>query len=241
MAKPFMEWTVLPHGRLTKIDENILTVSGLLKMPPMGDVERRMTAVRLRDGGLVVYSAIALHEAEMSALEAFGTPSYLIVPNDIHRMDAKVWKDRYPAIQVITPLGARERVEEVVPVDAVDVSFGDPSVQYVTVPGTGDREAALVIETESGTTLVLNDLIFNLANRPGFSGWLFKTIGMTGEEPHLPPVIKLRQVKDEAALRAQLERWSELPNLRRVVVSHGNIITNDAGPLLRRIAEELAA
>jgi hypothetical protein len=226
---------------LTKIDENILTVSGLLKMPPMGDVERRMTAVRLRDGGLVVYSAIALSEAEMSALEAFGTPSYLIVPNDIHRMDAKVWKDRYPAMQVITPVGARERVQEVVPVDATDVSFGDPNVQYVTVPGTGDREAALVIQTESGTTLVLNDLIFNLANRPGFSGWLFKAIGMTGDEPHLPPVIKLRQVKDEAALRAQLERWAELPNLRRVVVSHGNIITNDAGPLLRRIAGELAA
>jgi hypothetical protein len=241
MAKPFMEWTVLPHGRLTQIDQNILTVSGLLKMPPMGDVERRMTAVRLRDGGLVVYSAIALHEAEMSALEAFGTPSYLIVPNDIHRMDAKVWKDRYPAIQVITPAGARERVQDVVPVDATDVSFGDPAVQYVTVPGTGEREAALVIETQSGTTLVLNDLIFNLANRPGFSGWLFKTIGMTGDEPHLPPVIKLRQVKDEEALRAQLERWAELPNLRRVVVSHGNIITNDAGPLLRRIAEELAA
>jgi hypothetical protein len=144
-------------------------------------------------------------------------------------------------MQVITPVGARERVQEVVPVDATDVSFGDPNVQYVTVPGTGDREAALVIQTESGTTLVLNDLIFNLANRPGFSGWLFKAIGMTGDEPHLPPVIKLRQVKDEAALRAQLERWAELPNLRRVVVSHGNIITNDAGPLLRRIAGELAA
>lgn len=241
MTKPFCEWTVLPHGRLTRLDENIMTVSGLLKMPPMGDVERRMTVVRLEHGGLVVYSAIALEEAEMSSLEAFGTPEYLIVPNDIHRMDAKTWKDRYPAIKVVTPPGARARVEEVVPVVATDVSFDDPHVQYVVVPGTGEREAALVIETDSGTTLVLNDLIFNLADRPGFSGWLFKAIGMTGDEPHMPPVIKLRQVKDEAALRAQLERWSALPNLRRVVVSHGNVITSDAAPLLRRIAEELAA
>ena len=60
MAKPFTEWTVLPHGRLTRIDDNILSVSGSLRMPPMGKVERRMTAVRLNDGRLVIYSAIAL-------------------------------------------------------------------------------------------------------------------------------------------------------------------------------------
>jgi hypothetical protein len=156
-------------------------------------------------------------------------------------MDVKAWKDRYPSMRVITPAGARERVEEVVPVDATHVDFADPHVQYVTVPGTGEREAALVVETGSGATLVLNDLIFNLANRPGITGWLFKAAGMTGDEPHMPAVIKLRQVKDEAALREQLQRWAELPNLRRVVVSHGNIITNDAAPLLRRIAQELAA
>ena len=47
MAKPFKEWTVLPHGKLTRLDDNLLTVTGLLRMPPMGDVERRMTVVRL--------------------------------------------------------------------------------------------------------------------------------------------------------------------------------------------------
>jgi hypothetical protein len=28
MTKPFTEWTVLPHGRLIQIDDNILSVVG---------------------------------------------------------------------------------------------------------------------------------------------------------------------------------------------------------------------
>ncbi len=213
MAKPFREWTVLPHGKLTRLEDNMLSVSGVMRMPPMGDVERRMTVVRLTDGRLLVYSAIALDEAEMRALEEFGTLAYLIVPSDLHRMDVKIWKDRYPTMTVVAPAGGRASVEKIVPVDATAVDFGDPAVRFIAVPGTAEREAALVVETESGTTLILSDLIFDLANRPGLSGWLFKTIGLTGDEPHVAPPVRMRLVKAKGALRAQLENWSRLPNL----------------------------
>lgn len=241
MAKPFTEWTVLPHGQLTRLEDNLITVSGVLRMPPMGEVERRMTVVRLNDGRLVIYSAIALDEEEMRTLEAFGTPAYLIVPSDIHRMDANAWKQRYPAMLVIAPAGARAKVEEVVPVDATELAFTDPAVRFLTVPGTGDREAALMVETKTGTTLIVSDLIFNLANRPGLSGWLFKTIGMTADEPHVPPLIRMRRVNDKDAVHAQLQRWSRLPNLNRVILAHGSIIATDAARVLGRIADELAA
>jgi hypothetical protein len=241
MAKPFEQWTVLPHGKLTRLADNLLSVTGSMHMPPMGQVDRRMSVVRLTDGRLVVYSAIALDAAEMSVLEEFGAPAYLIVPSDIHRMDVKSWKDRYPALRVVTPPGSRAKVEKVVHVDAVDVDFGDPTLRYVVVPGTAEREAGLVIQTSSGTTLVLNDLIFNLPNRPGLGGWFFKLIGMTGDEPHVPPLIKKRLVKDKDALRAQLETWAQLPSLQRVIISHGSIIETDAAGMLGRVAQELAA
>jgi hypothetical protein len=241
MAKPFSEWTVLPHGELTRLDDKLLSVTGTLRMPPMGDVERRMTVVRLRDENLVIYSAIALREPEMRTIEAFGTPAYLIVPSDIHRMDAKIWKERYPGLKVIAPEGARAKVSEVVDVDDTLVDFGDPTVRFETVPGTAGREAALVVETKSGTTLVVNDLIFDLPNRPGVSGWLFEKIGMTGDHPHLPAPVRMRQVKDRDALRAHLERWARLPGLNRVIISHGNIIASDAPEVLDRVAKDLAA
>ena len=80
-----------------------------------------------------------------------------------------------------------------------------------------------------------------MPNRAGVTGWMFKTIGMTGDAPHVPPLVRLRQVKDKDALRAQLERWSRLPSLKRIVISHGSIITDDAAHVLGRIAHDLAA
>jgi hypothetical protein len=142
MTKPFQQWTVLPHGKLVQVDENILTVVGEIHMPLM-DLPRRMTVVRLADASLVVFSVIALDEDDMSALEAYGRPAFLMVPSDKHRLDAKTWKDRYTEIQVVAPEGARTKVEETVAVDTVTPRFDDPGVQFMTVPGTRGREAAL--------------------------------------------------------------------------------------------------
>ena len=75
MTRPFQEWKVLPHGKLSQIDDNILTVVGEISMPLM-DLPRRMTVVRLNDSRLVIFSAIALEEDEMAALEAYGRPAY---------------------------------------------------------------------------------------------------------------------------------------------------------------------
>lgn len=210
-------------------------------MPVGDDFPRRMTVARLRDGRLVIYSAIALDPDEMKALENLGTPSFLIVPGPIHRMDAKIWKQRYPALNVIAPAGARKKVEEVVPVDATAADFDDPSVQFVTVGGTADREGALIVEREGGTTLVLNDLIFSLADRPGFIGWLFKVTGMTGQEPHIPALIRMGEVDDKKAVATQLEAWARLPRLKRIIVSHADIIAHDPAGVLERVARELRA
>ncbi|HYP77834.1 MAG TPA: hypothetical protein VER12_17810 [Polyangiaceae bacterium] len=240
MPKPFTQWTVLPHGKLTRLDDNLLSVTGELHMP-VGDFPRRMTVVRLHDGRLVVFSAIALDEAEMQALEAFGAPSYLVVPNDLHRMDAKIWKDRYPEMRVVAPAGVRKQVDEIVPVEDSEPHFGDPQVQFVTVPGTREREAALVVRTWSGTTLIVNDLIWNMNDRPGFGGWLFHVMGFTGKEPRIPGIVELREIKDKLALRAQLERWARIPNLNRIIVSHGEIVSRDAKSVLDRLAASLAA
>jgi hypothetical protein len=100
MAKPNMEWKVLPHGALNRIGSNLITVTGQLHMP-LGDYPRRMTVVRLDDGRLVLYSAIALDEPEMAELEAWGRPALLVVPGDIHRLDARPWKARYPTMTVV--------------------------------------------------------------------------------------------------------------------------------------------
>jgi Beta-lactamase len=238
MAKPFTEWTVLPHGALEQLDDRLMTVSGNIHMP-LVDFPRRMTVARLDGGRLVVFSAIALDEPEMSRLEAFGTPAYLVVPNERHRMDIKIWKDRYPAMQVIAPPGARKEVAEIVPVDATEADFGDPHVRLLTVPGMAERELALEVRTPQGTTLVINEFVFNVGDLPGVSGLFAKAMGITGPEPKIPALTRLASVKDKGALSRQLRSWASLAGLKRILVSHGSEITKDPSGTLLRLADSL--
>ncbi len=238
MTKLHQHWTVLPHGKLTPIDEGILAVVGQIRMPLM-NFPRRMTVVRLRDGRLVIWSAIALDETEMASLEAAGRPAFLIVPNDEHRLDAKAWKERYPQLQVVAPEGARDKVAEALPVDTTAPDFGDPDVRFLAVPGTRGHEAALVVRRPSGTTLVLNDLVANIHNESGFSGWLLRLMGLAGETAHIPKRVELLMVKDTDDVRAQLLQWAGDATLQRVIVSHGDVIERQPRQALRQLAASL--
>src|ERR1044072_7121376 len=108
MAQCFTTWTVLPHEPVTKHSENLWSVSGNM---PRGN-QRRMTVARRSDGKLVIHNPIALDDAEMKELEAFGKPAFLVVPNGFHRMDSQIYKQRYPDIAVLCPQRAQKKIAE---------------------------------------------------------------------------------------------------------------------------------
>ena len=238
MTQPNTEWKVLPHGPLTPVDADILTVTGALEMP-LVDIPRRMIVVRLRDRGLVIYSAMALDDDAMRTIDAFGRPAWLVVPSDHHRLDAGAWKARYPAVRVATPSGAREKVEETVVVDTAAPDFGDTAVQFMTVPGTAGHEPALVVRAPTGTTLVVNDIVANIHGEHGFGGWLLRRMGFAGPEPQIPSTARLALIDHKTALKQQLLEWADDPSLVRILVSHGDPIDDDAAGVLRDLAADL--
>jgi hypothetical protein len=234
MAKALEEWTVLPHRPLERLSPSLMTVTGDIQMP-LTLLERRMTVVRLRDGRLVIYSAIALDEQEMRVLEDFGSPAFLVVPNHLHRSDALIWKRRYPKLTVVAPAGARARVEEVVPVDTSTPDFRDAAVRFVEVEGTAGREGALEVREGEHVALVLNDIVGNL---PKSSGFVLRALGFATDRPRVPRAIKQALVRDPHALRTQLEGWSQQP-VERILVSHGRPILAGAQQVLRDMASSL--
>jgi hypothetical protein len=133
MPKAYSTWTVHPHGSIEKLTDNIWRVVGSMPGPP---IPRTMVLVRLRDGRLVVHSAVALDDATMKEIESC------------------------------------------------------------------------------------------------------RVIGFTGPIK-LPPITKLLLVKNKGALRADLERLAETPDLRRIVPSHGDVVTSDPAGALRRVAASL--
>ena len=233
----FTTWTVLPHQPIEKLSENLWCVRGVL---PDLKTERKMTVIKGQDGSVFIHNAIALEEPFMQELEAFGRPSYIVVPGGFHRQDARIWKDRYPSLQVVAPEGARAKVEEIVPVDTTSPDFEDPRVAFVTVPGVDGHEAALVVNTDRGTTLVVNDIVGNIHHAHGAGGWILRAAGFAGAEPQVPRVVKKMIVEDEHALIDQLERWSDMPCLSRIIVSHGTPIEDNPRRTLRSLARSLS-
>lgn len=238
MPAILQEWKTQPHSTLVEVDDGILTVAGEIRMP-LGNFPRRMTVVRLSGRRTAIFSAIALDEAEMTRIEAMGEPSFLIVPGDHHRLDAKIWKIRYPRIEVIAPPGALKSVEEAAPVDATTDILGDPQVRLVIMPGVGGHEAALEIRRASGLTIAANDLIANVAHPHGVGAHIMaRLMGFGVSEPQIPRVVR-GIIEDKAALAAQFANWAADRDLRRIIVSHGDIINENAAEMLMTLAEAL--
>ncbi len=226
----------MPHGPIERLAENFWRVRGELARMPIGRV---MTLARRSDGTVVIHNAIALEEAMMAEIEAWGRPATILVPNRFHRLDAPAFAARYPDARVLCPAGAREKVASVVRVDGDFADLpADADVSLAHLDGTRDREGVLEVRSADGTSIVVNDVLFNLPPMPGLRGLIFRLDGAVGRL-RVARLSRLLLVGDRAAFRAHLERLAARPDLRRIVVSHGNMVTDDPSAALRAAAAEL--
>jgi hypothetical protein len=230
------EWTVFPHGPVETIDDGILSVEGEIRMP-LGVFPRRMTVAALNGGGTLVFSPVALHEPAMRKIEALGPPRFMVVPNGFHRLDAQVWKQRYPDVKVLCPPGARKRVEQAVAVDATSDVMGDGEVSFIIADGARRAESALLIRRDRGSTLVVNDLISHIRRPKGLGANIFaRLFGFGVNGPQMAREVRWLLVNDKAALARQLRHWAAIPDLKRIIVSHGEMIENEPAGVLKRVA-----
>lgn len=235
MAKAFDHWNPMEHGELEKLAENLWTIEGALPSMPL---KRRMTLAKRADGGVVVHSAMALEDALMDAIGAWGTVDTLVVPNGWHRLDAPMFKQRYPKAQVVCPRGSRKKVEEVVAVDAdYESCRADDSVSFEHLDGVKEAEGVMRVRSKDGVTLVFNDVLFNAPHLPGGQGFVLKLMGSTGG-PKVTRIGKLFVVKDKRALRAHLERLAT-DDVVRLIPGHGNVVESDGAAVLRAVAQAL--
>jgi len=227
MPKAYETWTVLPHRPIEKLSSNLWRVEGDL---PGGNGTRVMTLVKLLSGGLVVNNAIALEEDQMKELEAFGKPEVLVVPNGFHRLDSKVYKQRYPDVRVLAPGGAKKKVAQVVPVDGTfDDGPQGNGVRMYHLDGTKQHEGVVEVKTPTGTTLVFNDAINNIPKLGGMFGFMLAPTGQIA----VPRIFRWFFVKDKKAFCDGIEKLAATPGLERVIVSHGRMLTDKPAEQLK--------
>jgi hypothetical protein len=231
--KSHRSWTVLPHGPIARVDDGLWRVEGALPGMPL---KRVMTIARLASGDLVVHNPIALGASEMSELDSFGRVAYLVVPNGWHRLDLHPFVERYGAAAVLAPPGSLAKVAEVEPsVRDVATFPADPNVSLSVFDGTGGLEAVMTVKRADGVTVVLADALFNMPHLHGVHGFILRHVTGSSGGPRVSRVARLFMVKDKKAYAAQLERLAT-PDLRRIIVAHHEMLTDDPAGALRRVA-----
>jgi hypothetical protein len=233
MARAFDTWTVLKHGPLEKLSENLWRVEGSMPNP---NIRRAMTIAKMKDGRLFIHNAVALEPALMAEIEAFGTPAVIVVPNGFHRQDAKIYKDRYPSAGVYAPKGAIAKVAAVVPVtgDYADAPQDD-TVKLRYLDGCKNTEGVLEVNSSDGKTITFTDVICNVSKRTGVFGFLLAPTG----QPSVPRISRWLVVKDKQKFARQLDDLAS-PDLRRVIVTHGSMITDRPAETLKTVASALS-
>ena len=237
MAKPsYPTWTVLPHGPIERLEDNLWRVEGTLPNMPL---KRVMTIARLASGDLVIHNPIALDDAAMKEIDAWGRVAYLVVPNGWHRLDLTPFHARYPNARVLAPSGSKAKVAAVFPgvADLTDLP-PDPNVSLSVFEGTKGLEAVMTVKANGGVTVVLTDALFNMPHLTGVHGFILRHITSSSGGPRVSRIAKLAMVKDKPAFAAQLERLAT-PDLRRVIVAHHETITHEPAATLRQVAAAL--
>jgi len=237
MAKANTIWKAHGNNPIEKLSSRLWRVeAGVPGMP----LRRVMAIAKRSDGGLVIHNGIVVDEPSIKEIEAWGPIREIIVPNGWHRLDAKVFHDRYPDARVIAPAGARRKIEQVVPVTATFADVPrDPNVEHQYLDGLKEAEGVTIVRDEDGTSLIFTDAVFNMPHLHGTQGFVLKHITGSSGGPKISNLVRWFVVKDKKAYRANLERLAAIPDLRRIVVSHHQTIETDPGATLRTIAATL--
>jgi hypothetical protein len=225
------EWKVLPHQPIQELTDNLWRVEGDLDGMPL---KRVMAIAKRDDGSLVVHNAIALEDAAMQKIDAWGPVKAIIGPNGYHRIDAPRFAKRYPEAKIYAPSGSRAKVEQVVKVDGSYADFAsDGAVSLETLAGTKDGEGVMTVRSKDGVTLVFNDAIFNMPHLPGVQGFVLRRLTKSTGGPRVSRIGKMFLVSDKSAFKAHLARLADTSDLKRVIVSHHEMIDSSPGDALR--------
>ena len=232
----YQDWTVLSHGPIERLEDNLWRVEGSLPSMPL---KRVMTIARLASGELLVHNAIALEARAMAEVDAWGRVAFIVVPNGWHRLDLLSFRKRYPVARVLAPPGSRQKVAAVEP-SVADLTAlpADPNVALGVVDGTNGMEAVMTVKANGGVSLVFADAVFNMPHLPGFHGFVLRYVTGSSGGPRVSHVARLFLIKDKAAFAAHLERLAT-PDLRRVIVAHHETIVEDPAGALHQIAASM--
>lgn len=184
-----------------------------------------MTALRLGDGSLLLYSPLTLTPERRAAVEAIGPVSHLYAPNLYHHLRIGEWAAAFPSARLHAPAGlARKRAD--LRIDRACEAGSEPAfaglIDELHIDGFRLEESVLVYRP--ARTLLVADLVHNVG-RP-LQPWTKLYTRAMGfyDRVALSRMIRWTAFSDRAAARRSLDALLAL-RFERLIVGHGAPLT----------------
>lgn len=240
--EPNSDKVLQPYDPVRELAADLFCVDGEWYGSPF---KRRMTVVRLRDGSLVIHSAIRMAPADLEKLDRLGRVGFLVIPNVFHYSEAPFYSRRYPQAKVFVPEKLRDKSAKIVPVAGTLERDWPLNEELPCVSFEGTLAAESVFVHRASRTLIVTDMAFNVSasdfTRPIekllFGKWngILDVFGPS-------KLTKNVAARDRGAVAAALRKLGAL-DFDRVVMSHGRIVESNGKRLFfegyRRIYGEL--
>lgn len=194
----------------------------------------RMTVVRLRDGGLLIHSPIALTPALRAEIERLGAVRHVVAPNLYHHVYAGEHQAAWPDALVHAPARLRAKRKDL----RIDAELGarahaDWEGTLDPLPIEGSELAETVLVHAPSRTLVSCDLVERFEQTEHLPSKLyFKAMGIW-QKPGLPPILRA-VYRDRRAARRSFDALLER-DFDRVVISHGEPIESGGREIIRDV------
>jgi Domain of unknown function (DUF4336) len=196
----------------------------------------RMALIRLADGGLFVWSPIALSPPVAAEVDALGPVRHLVSPNALHHLYLGEWKSAYPQARVYASPGLRRKRKDIAfdaeLLDVPELAWAKDLDQVLVRGSFAMTEAAFF--HRASRTAIFADLIQNFP-RSWFKGWrgvIARLDGLVAPNPGAPREWRASFVNRRAA-RAALQRILDWP-IERVLIAHGDTVDSDGAAFVRR-------
>lgn len=196
----------------------------------------RMAVLGLPDGGVLVWSPVALTPGLRQAVDAIGPVRQILAPNGLHFMFLGDWAGAYPEAAVILAPDVRDKVPALRAATELGAEAPEGwagAIDHVLIE-TKIMTEAVLFHRPSGTVL-FTDLLQQ--HPPGwFRGWrglVARMDGMVGAEPAVPRKFRVA-LRDRVAARnavRQILTW----RAEGVVMAHGAPVTRDTPAFLARV------
>lgn len=189
----------------------------------------RTTALRLRDGGVLLASPTrGLGDAAHAELAALGKPSVLFAPNHFHRLGLAEHLERYPEARATASDAAAPRVQKQTGFDVgslAEVRERLPDgARIVEAAGSRSGEAWLFVSTARGTAWVVSDAFFNLPCVPGGAFGVGLRLTGTGPGLRIGRTYTTLAIADKRAYREWLAEMLDRSPPSMLIPGHGDIV-----------------